>query len=309
MKRLLLLILIAVLLAACGAAQEGAGPAPSAPVPAEQAEGGDFFEREMPAAEPAPPIDIDSPAAAQVPQTRRIVYTANIRLRADEPQVAAQALHQVATRHGGYVSSANVYQVRDDSYQATVQLRVSADRFDAVLEEIRALGTEVLDEQLDTQDVTDRYVDLEARIDNLERTETELQALLADARREGGEMEDILAIYRELSSVREQIEVYQGQLNVLADAVQLATINITIVPPQATIALVDDEWDPLQTARHAGRTLTGGLQTLADVGIFFAIAIAPVLLILALLFFLFIRLILWLRRRAPQQRPPAPTAE
>jgi hypothetical protein len=309
MKRLLLLILIAVLLAACGAAQDGAVTAPSAPVPVESAEGGDFFEREMPAAEPAPPMDADSPATAQVPQTRRIVYTANIRLRADEPQVTARALHQLATRFGGYVSSANVYQVRDNAYEASIQVRVNADRFDTVLEEIRALGTEVLDEQLDTQDVTDRYVDLEARIDNLERTETELQALLADARREGGEMEDILAIYRELSRVREQIEVHQGQLNVLADAVQLATINITLVPPQATIAVVDDEWNPMQTVRRAVRTLTGGLQALADAGIFFAIAIAPVLLILALLFFLFIRAILWLRRRAPQQRPPAPTAD
>lgn len=302
MKRFLLIVMLSLLLAACGGAavpnervseEAGAAPPPAAEPSSAEREATD-------GAAGGENQGVD-PALAN----RKIIYTGFIQLRVAEPREVAQSLQGLAAQYGGYVSSANVYEYREGEYRASVQLRVSAEQFDATLAALRALGDEVLSEQLDTQDVTDQYVDLTARIENLERTEHELQALLSEAREQGGDTEDILQIYRELTNVREQIELYQGQLNVLADAVTLATINVELVPPEAEVEIVAEGWSATRTIRQAIRTLTEALQGLADFLIYFLITGLPVLLVLALFGWLLFRFMNWLSARLRRPKPPA----
>ncbi len=252
-------------------------------------------------------MDVESEQAlAQAPLSRRIIYTGGIQLRVEEPRQLLQTMGSLAARYGGYVSNANVFELYDGTYQASVQLRIQADQFDVALNELRELSIEVLNETRSTQDVTERYVDLEARIENLERTEEELQLLLTEAREQGGETEDILAVYRELTSIRGEIESLQGQLNVLADAVTLATINVELVPPEAEVRLLDEEWSLTRTVREALRDLTDGLQSLVSATVYFLIAVAPRLAIMAVLLYGLYRVALWLRDRLRRPAPPAP---
>lgn len=249
---------------------------------------------------------------AQSALNRKIIYNAMMSLRVEDPRATGESLQALAASYGGYISSANIYQVREDLYQGTVQLRVNAEQFEAALEALRALGTEVLNEQRDSQDVTDRYVDLTARIENLERTEKELQELLTEAREKSRKVEDVLQVYRELTNIREQIEVYQGQLNLLSDAVSLATIDVELIPPQIEVEIIDEGWNPMRTFRSAIRNLTEGGQTLVDWGIIFVFNILPALLLLALIGFAFRSLRDWLQARrplTPKKNPPTPASE
>lgn len=311
MKKLVWLLVLVMLLVACGAssgAREATDTtAESAPMeePAMEVEGA--------AADEAGDFD----AGSEVPQAqaveRQIIYTANLRLRVDDPRVVAQELDALVRQFGGYVSNANIFETRDEVYQASVQLRVEADQFDAALAALRGLATEIISEQRDSQDVTDQYVDLRARIDNLERTEAELQVLLTEARERGGDTEDVLAVYRELTEIRGQIERLQGQLNVLSDQVSLATINVELIPPEMQVEIVDEGWSPMSTVRRSLRALTEGLQGLADLAIFFTLSVLPFLLLLALAGLIFLRVLVWLWRRRPDAlrptpRPPAPPA-
>jgi DNA repair exonuclease SbcCD ATPase subunit len=242
--------------------------------------------------------------ASQSALNRKIIYNASLRLRVEDPRITAQSLQAVAQRYGGYISHANVYETYDDSYQADVQFRVNAEQFEAALEALRALAIEVIYEQRDSQDVTDQYVDLQARIENLERTESELQILLTEAREKTNKTKDILTVYRELTSIREQIEVYQGQLNLLKDSVSLATINIELIPPDAPIELIDEGWNPISTVRSSLRNLSRGLQALADFSIVLVINVLPFLIILGGVGYTLLRIARWLRH-APTQLPAA----
>ena len=247
---------------------------------------------------------------------RKIIYNATIHLRVEDPRATAKSLQALAARYGGYVSSANIYQTRDDIYQGMVQLRVDAEQFEAALEALRTLSTEVLNEQRDSQDVTDQYVDLTARIENLTRTEKELQELLTEAREKSRKVEDVLSVYRELTTIREQIELYQGQLNLLSDAVGLATIDIQLVPPEVEVEIVDEAWNPMRTVRSSIRNLTEGGQVLVEFSIIFVLNIVPGLLLIALIAFAFLRLWSWLRgwrtritrQSSESSAPLAPTA-
>jgi DNA repair exonuclease SbcCD ATPase subunit len=313
MKRYPFLLLVLFLLTACGGAPS---EAPSEAFVVREMAGEAEYEVSEEAAEAEMVADVDvignqppsdDSQASQSALNRKIIYNATLRLRVDDPRITAQSLQAVAQRYGGYISHANVYETYDDSYQADVQFRVNAEQFEAALEALRGLAIEVIYEQRDSQDVTDQYVDLQARIENLERTESELQILLTEAREKTNKTEDILSVYRELTSIREQIEVYQGQLNVLKDSVSLATINIELIAPEAPVDLVDEGWNPMTTVRTSLRNLTEGLQALADFAIVLVINILPFLIILGGVGYAFLRSIRWFRAR-PTQLPAATSA-
>jgi hypothetical protein len=220
---------------------------------------------------------------------RKIIYTASLVLEVDDPRLQAQALYGLATRYGGFVSSGNIYEYEEDAdgnpiFRADIQLRVPADAFDRAQEELRGMANTVVSEQIDTQDVTGEYTDVESRIRNLQRLEEELLLLLSEARERADNMDEVLNIYRELTRVREEIEVMQGRINVLSDLVSLATINVTLVAPESEliIEVVDETWDPGKTAREAMRALTEDMQGLVDGAIWFALTGLPRLLVLGI---------------------------
>ncbi len=322
MRHKWIVLVLLLVLTACGG---GGGAQPSMGEPqSTDTSGGDMATGEMPTEAfeepameeaPAPPSDsdgggsgVDEALPTQAQSTRRIVYTAFVQLSVDDPLVTARALQGLALRFNGFVSDTNIYETGDDTYAGTIQLRVDTDQFSTAMDEIRALGTEVLTEQLDTADVTSQYVDLEARIRTLEATEEELLALLTEVRqRPNSKTEDILTVHRELTTIRSEIEQYQGQLNVLSDSVSLATINVELVGPEAQIEILDEGWSPSRTFREALRTLTVMFQGLADVGIRFVVVALPVLLIFGLVLLVLFQVARWLVNRGSSRPTPPPT--
>jgi uncharacterized repeat protein (TIGR01451 family) len=105
-------------------------------------------------------------------------------------------------------------------------LRVPSEQFETVMVSLRNLGIEVVDEDFNTQDVTEAYTDLESRLRNAEATERQLLQILDRA----ATVKDTLEVQRELGAVREDVEVLQGRLNLLADQVDLATITLLLHP-------------------------------------------------------------------------------
>ena len=108
----------------------------------------------------------------------------------------------------------------------SITVRVPVDRFDQTIERIRAHGSEVVAEDVTGRDVTAEFTDLEARLRNAQAAERQLLEILATART----VKDTLEVQRELASVREQIERFQGHLNVLASQTELSTITIQLHP-------------------------------------------------------------------------------
>lgn len=137
---------------------------------------------------------------------------------------------------GGYVSSLNEFVDGLGRRSVTIQARVPSDRFDRTVLDLEAMG-KVLNKQVTAQDITEEYVDTEARARSLKKTEERLIEHLAKS----GVLEDILRVEKELTRVREEIERLDGRLRFLGDRVKYSTITITvqeapkgetIVPPQ-----------------------------------------------------------------------------
>jgi hypothetical protein len=111
-----------------------------------------------------------------------------------------------------------------------------------------------------------------------------------------------MAIYRELTTIRTEIERLTAQLRLLDQQVALSTIEITLTPDAGARPVIERVWRPFQTARSSVRTLFRVLQWMVDFAIIAVIVIAPVLLILGLLLFLFMRAVR--SRRGKSGMPP-----
>ncbi len=224
--------------------------------------------------------------------SRKLKKTVDITIQVDEPTDAAEKLKTLAKEYGGYVSNLTANR-RDDFTYYSLTCRVAVDRLEEALQKIRDLAVRVEYESIRSEDVTEQYVNLEARLKTLSRTEAELLQLQAESRDRDHKTEDIMTIYEHLTTIRSQIEQIQGQLNVLDKLTSLSTINIELIPSAAAVPIVAEGWQPAGTVRQATRTLVLGLQNLADGAIWFGIVLLPQAIIVGLVVWLGVWL-LWL---------------
>lgn len=185
------------------------------------------------AAAPVPvPAEGGAPGAlGEVPMVGpHIVKTASLDLLVgkDGFEEAFERAQLVAGKYGGFVVSSSSRGTRVRSGELV--LRVPAASFERALADLRDLGR-VEGESVSGEDVSAQFVDLEARLRTWEAQEAVLLRLMDRAT----SVEDTLRIQRELQDVQLRIEQIRGQLRVLRDRTELATIAVSIREPGAVI--------------------------------------------------------------------------
>lgn len=145
-----------------------------------------------------------------------------------------------AGRFGGFVVSTSTS--GDESKTGTIVLRVPSEEFEAALASIEDLG-EVKGEQVSGKDVTQDFVDLEARLRNLQAQESVLLKLMDEA----DSISASIRVQNSLSTVQLDIEQIQGRIDYLEDRSALSTIAVTLTEHGAPTAkepgMLGRAWD------------------------------------------------------------------
>ena len=227
-------------------------------------------------------------------EERMIIWTGDVSLIVKDAEDSLEEVESIAKDLGGYVvNSSSWYQ--DDQLRARLTIRVPSGEFDAAMSRLKALAIKVENRNVSTQDVTEEYTDLNARLRNLEATETELFELLTEVRERTSKAEDVLAVHRELSYIREQIEQLKGRMQYLEKMTAMATINIELIPDVLAKPIVVAGWQPSGTVANALRSLVSTFQRIVDAAIWLIIYALPTLAVIVLPFF--ILGLLWRRWR------------
>ncbi len=156
---------------------------------------------------------------------RKIISTAHIQLEVDNIQSTLNTITNITIQQGGYISgsSASGY---EDRKTGQVTLRVPQKNFYTAVEQIEALGT-VKSRQVQGQDVTEEYIDISARLGNLQKQEDRLNEILKMATT----VKDVLEVEKELERVRGEIERLTGRKNYLEQSIEMSTISVNANEP------------------------------------------------------------------------------
>lgn len=211
----------------------------------------------------AKPVPVPVPHAFE--GDRALILTANVSLRAKDPWSVSDRVQAIATGLSGDVMSL-AQSGSSDQRSATLVIRVPQARFNDALRQIRDIGDiEVVASNVDGKDVTDQFVDLEARLKAKQAEEQRYTALLARA----NTIEEILKIDNVLASVRTQIEQLTGQLNSIKARTTFSTITVQVSPlAPAPLPSPDPKaYDPSKTIERAVSSLTSLMRVAVDAAI------------------------------------------
>jgi len=289
----LVILLLALLLAACGSAGSQAIGDDLAEEPAASGAAGDpdaGFGGATDGQGEAPPLG--------APIEQRIVKTGEITLEVANVGESLGRVRALAVELGGYVGGSQAGTLDD---RATLTLRIPAGAFEDALARLHEMDAEVVAESTREQDVTGQVVDLGARIENLQASEASYRELVARAER----VEDILAVQSRLDSVRGEIEQLTAQLDALEGQAALSTLTVTLLPVATPVQTTTEAWDPRAQLDQALASLVGIGQGLLNALIWFGIVWLPILLVLALFVLVAARGVLEVRRRMPGPAPAA----
>ena len=222
--------------------------------------------------QPASPADAQKAQAggnlaipAAFDPDRMLILTASIAMQGKDPWAAADRAQAVAVGLGGDVVGLS-QSGKGDAKTANLTLRVPSARFTEALRQLRDLSdTEVVSSSVDGKDVTEQFVDLDARLKAKQAEESRYLSLLARA----DKIDDILKIDQSLAQVRTQIEQLTGQLNSIKQRTAFSTIAVSITPlaPSPIAAPDPRAYDPSKTVQAAIATLAVLFRVVADLAI------------------------------------------
>lgn len=173
----------------------------------------------------APPADMpaEDSKTGEVAPIPRLVRTGEVTVRVDDWSTLERDL-AVWLEPGGHVADQTLSHWEGEVSWARLQVRVPAERLDALVSWIEERA-EVVSLSVRSEDVTARWVDLDARLDNARRAEARLQGILDQ---QTGSLADVLAVERELARIRGDVESWEAQRRALSDQVTLATLHLSV---------------------------------------------------------------------------------
>ena len=169
---------------------------------------------------------------------RKIIRNADLTMEVSSTTDTQHRIASIAESHGGFVVTSEAKQ-RESTEPAKRTLdirlvvRIPENRFGSALDQIRGLTTDLTEEKVSGQDVTEEFIDLEARI----RTQKALEAQFLQIMRQTGKIVDALEVQRQIAEVRSDIERLEGRKRFLENRSALSTITVNIMAPKAVVVV------------------------------------------------------------------------
>jgi Domain of unknown function (DUF4349) len=279
MRKVLLVLLVAALAltaAACSSGDDEAGDAGGQAVMEEEA-AADAGAAESGGGEDAVAVAQESAVPSVGP---RVIQTASLTLSVprNEFEEVVDRARRLAISSGGFVVESSASQSGGEGrlVSGSLVVRIPERSYARVMEQLSSLGR-VEGREETGQDVSQEFVDLEARERHLEAVESQLLNLLDET----NTVAEALTVQSQLNQVQLDLEQARGRLQYLEDQVAFATISLDVRERQV-VAAADDggPWSIVDAWGTAAR----GFVTVVGWILVAAATIAPVVILLLLAF-------------------------
>ena len=231
--------------------------------------------------------DVDKAEVINEAADRKIIRNADITMEVESTTDAQHQVTTIAESHGGFVVTSEAKQRENiDPSKRTVDIklvaRIPAERFGVALDQIKKLAGNLPEANVNGQDVTEDFIDLEARIKTQKALELQFLEIMKQARN----VEDALEVQRQIAGVRTDIEKLEGRKRFLENRSSLSTITVNIQAPKVITV------NPTGVGHSVRDAVSDSLEVATGMLVFFVrtlIVMMPILIFVGLPAFLVLR--------------------
>nr|WP_315144830.1 DUF4349 domain-containing protein [uncultured Flavobacterium sp.] len=213
MKNILFLLVFLVSFASCKKAEEASADMAITAVklPAkEESAANSLYEK------PNSPAENDSKVIEQ-----KIIKTGDIKFETNDLGATYNQMITAVKKHNAIIQNDTEGNEYGSVFRKLI-VRVPSKNFDVFLSDI-SKGVSYFDnKEISSQDVTEEYIDIDARLKAKKVLESRYLELLKKANK----VSEMLEIEAQLSAIREEIEAKEGQLRYMQSQISMSTITI-----------------------------------------------------------------------------------
>lgn len=225
---------------------------------------------------------------------RMVIKTGTVSIEIENFDESERKINEEVSRSNGFITNTASTLNASGKKQGTIQVRIPAENYDAFVQSVGKIG-KVMSENISGKDVTEEFIDLEARLVTQRELERRLLQLLAE---KTAKLVDVVEVEQKLSGVRQTIESTEGRIRYLKDQSSFSTLTLSLFEPSL-----------LQTSSGGGffyeiseavkKGLNGFTEVLTGL-ITLIIAISPVIILLAIALLIFRKL--WNNRKKKKEQ-------
>jgi len=152
---------------------------------------------------------------------RKIIKEGEIKFETANSQDTRIFISKTVAEIGGYMSEDNAFDY-ENRIEHRITIRVPADKFELLLENISQKAAKLDSKNITALDVTEQFIDVEARI----KTKKELESRYKELLKKANKVDEILTIEKEIGKLRTEIESMEGRLKYLKDRVSFSTLTV-----------------------------------------------------------------------------------
>ena len=154
---------------------------------------------------------------------KKIIKNGRMGIEVSNLTESKEKVNVLVIKYKGYYSSESFH---NDDYSSNYQLniRIPAEIFDEFIQNIESGTGEILYKNINTQDVTEEFIDLETRLNNKKNYLKRYNELLDKA----NNITDIVEIEEKIRKIEEEIESTTGRLQYLDNQVNYSTLDLSL---------------------------------------------------------------------------------
>ncbi len=201
---------------------------------------------------------------------RKLIKRGTVAYESGDILMAEKQIKRAVSKHNAYIASEDKYK-SSGKIRLSLEIRIPASRFDVFLEDATNGVNDFDKKEINVEDVTEQFLDLEARIKAKKRVESRYLDLLEKAKT----IKEILEVESQLETLRSEIESMEGRMKYMSSQIAFSTLHLDVYQedPEAS-AFADDLSDGLGTGLNILRSL-----------FIFTLTIWPLWLIAGLVYF------------------------
>ena len=185
----------------------------------------------------------------------KIQVNGSLSLEVDDIDKASKMVRILVLSHEGRISNSDTGSF--EQRYANITLLVPSSNFYQIIDDIKKLSVLVLNENIYSNDVTEEYIDTEARLSVMKDTENRFSTLLQDTKN----IDEAIKVEKELMRIRGEIDSLQGRMNYFVKTTENSVLNLRMVE---SMPLTGDQWDAKKSISDSLRNLVSFSKHVAD---------------------------------------------